>query len=181
MPSDWTIISLVPMLLQPCGPVAIVRLITARVIAAFDCVLWRRLWSHVGVERGKVIEPSVADRNAVRAVIVEHWAAWIQTPLLHRCPRSVLWRSGFSVRSRPVSQDVTSVASTRRGIARREVFPVYDRGLSARALAHPASAAVIGWSARLDRKFSERLSLELQRSHGLIVTEINTATTMVAV
>ena len=56
---------------------------------------WAR--PHVGKERGKIIDPPVANLNATTTVKMKIWIIWICTSALHASPSEIFWRTAHAV------------------------------------------------------------------------------------
>ncbi len=107
---------------QSRGPDAVIRAVRPIIVGAFDHVLRRGSWPHVGIERGEVVSPAVAHRDASTAVIWITHTIRVMASLAHLTPHPVF---GFT---RPVMGVVTFAravsvqASTRFHLAASQVL-----------------------------------------------------------
>ena len=108
-------------LLQQCCPTAIRRLIVPIVVDAFKRQSFR-LWPHVGQEILKSVfsTPTVADRDAASAIVLESFIVGIVTALNRTTPRNI-FRRNFTVAcvtvlEKPFSRKFFSQTSARASI-----------------------------------------------------------------
>lgn len=109
--------SLILSLLRCCGPSAVVRLVMSIRVFAIDRVLCGRAWSHVGIKRCEVTEPSTAHRDTASAVIHEIALRFVSAALFHIEPDAVFGGVGTSMCNRARTQLLNAQTSAGRRYA----------------------------------------------------------------
>ncbi len=84
-------------LLQHRCPSAVLRLVVPVVVDAFNRVLRRGTWSHVGAESADIIQPFGAHDDASAAVMLKLWGLRVAAAFLDACPNLVFRCSAQSV------------------------------------------------------------------------------------
>ena len=144
LPFDEPARSTIAVLLLWRGPVAVIRAVTALVVAALDGVLRRRSRAHISQELREVVTPLIADRDAAPAVVGVTGDARVQATATQIGPALVLRRltsavnGPFSIRGR---RDVGLEAAARARVAAGETGGSNDKFATAFTTATPAVAA----------------------------------------
>jgi hypothetical protein len=158
--------SLVPIRLLGGGPLAVSGRVIPIVIYPVKKPSRRRV-PHVFTERLKAVAPSIADRDATAAIILELATIGIETPPFHRRPTSVK-RANHSLGRVPMGAVLpprTNAATGGRGSPLKIVSQ--DKGLfSAVTAAPPNGVAAFGVRIIHDDKSPKALVGKIDASHG---------------
>lgn len=129
-------------LLKCVAPFAVLWFVAEVVIQPVDRVVqgWSR--SHVGVEVSERILPTLTDRDASCAVILEGWRTLVVATILHAVPDAVFTAPSHVVRRDQRSQLFSRAASAGLTSASRQLASCDDAFRAAIATATPRRTAV---------------------------------------
>lgn len=96
-PRRLSVTAPVALLLRPCGPAAVARLVVAIVVDAVQRVISRRSPAHVGEERFVGDCPSLTDGDPSAAIVSVLFVAGTQATSAHASPRRVFCGHGCSL------------------------------------------------------------------------------------
>ena len=116
--------SFVLCLLKACGPAAIVRLIVAVVVVAFDGVFRRRTATHVREEILERVQPALTDADATTAPVTELLVRWTIAAFSHVAPRFEFRTGRHAVRFRSCAQLFAFQAATR--VRARQIVALHE-------------------------------------------------------
>lgn len=128
-------------LLDPSGPVAIIRGVAGGVISALYGILGRRPRPHVGVEGREVLAPAVAYRNPAPAVAVISNRLGVVASRFHTGPYAPFSRLAQSVRHLTLAHHFSLDAAATCRPAVSKTPRLRDRCPSAVALATPRAGS----------------------------------------
>jgi len=98
-------------------PAAVVRLVIAVIVLAFDAVFLGRTRTHVCVEVSERMHPTVTHGNAARTVVAKLSSVRIKAAAFHRLPYRILTAAFHAVLACPAACALGHVASARRRCA----------------------------------------------------------------
>lgn len=131
------------------SPADVTRFVISLCILPIKRMLAGRPWSYVFVERLKAISPSIANLDALRAVVLEGRVAGILAPFFHRVPDMILRRLRHSMCRKQMGSHLASVTTAASGISIFQRIAPHSFGNAAVAAAEPHSvfnAALVGRS-----------------------------------
>jgi hypothetical protein len=139
------------------GPPAVAGLVVAIGVDSVDGVAWAGTSPHICEERGEVVAPSIADRDAAPAIVRVASGPRVSASRQHARPRVVFGgnpvESGVSVTAPPLADDVSFQAATRARSTSQELTSSRCDGGAARTKAVPAAVAMLsGWRLRQHRE-----------------------------
>jgi len=144
------IVPLVPVLLDGCGPAAILLGVTAGVVDAVERVSSRGARPHVGEEGLEAVAPLLGHGDPAPAVVREPGIIWVSAPANNGAPRFVFAGSGHAM----VGRADLDQASAGLGSPTVQLILQDYRGASALAAAFPCGAISPPRRARPDHRQS---------------------------
>jgi hypothetical protein len=88
---EVTIVAIVR-LFFPSGPTNVPRRVVLVILDAVQRVLWRGPTSNIREKCFERVQPTITDRDPAAAIACVPLVAWVVTSVLHRPPRTILWR-----------------------------------------------------------------------------------------